>query len=141
MRRTYQIKSEVLLTDLQFTFSDAGSLVGFQVVEDIQLNPKTVAGILENALTLDLLMEYCKRRNLKLLEINNDLSFATFWDKYGYKEGGSKKKAEAQWNKLPEHKRAAAMAFISKYNALIAKQQVAKMYATTYLNQERWDNG
>ena len=141
MRRTYQIRSEVLCTDIQFTFSQVGSLVGFQVVEDIQLEAKRVAGMLENALTLDLLMEYCKRQGLKLVEVNNDLSFATFWDKYGYKEGGSKKKTEAQWNRMPEHKRAAAMAYITKYNAFLQKQQIAKQYASTYLNPERWDNG
>jgi hypothetical protein len=141
MRRTYQIRSEKLCTDLQFTFSQEGSLVGFQVVEDIKLEARTVAGMLENALTLDLLMEYCRKHTLKLVEVNNDLSFATFWDKYGYKEGGSKKKAEAQWNRMPEHKRASAMAYIIKYNAFLQKHQVAKAYATTYLSQERWDNG
>lgn len=141
MKKTYQVESKLLGTQLRFTFSNQGTLVGFEVVDDVAIEPKTVAGILENALTFDYLSAYAKSRSMALMEVPKDVSFKVFWDAYNYKEAGDKKDAEKKWNLLDDTEKVNALLYIKKYNAHQLNSGVARLYAKTYINQKRWSNG
>lgn len=141
MKKTYQVESKLLATQLQFTYSNQGTLVGFRVVDDVLIAPKTVAGILENALTLDLLKTYAQGKNMPVVEVPTDISFKVFWEAYNYKEAGDKKDAQKKWDLLDETEKVNALLYIKKYNAHQLNSGAARLYAKTYLNQKRWNNG
>jgi hypothetical protein len=112
---------------------------GFLSLAEI-MNPITVTPLLNLPSTEEAFLHICKKHKLKYTIMPTDLSFNNFWNTYAYKEGGSKMKAEASWNKLSDQDKLAALNFIKQYNTILIKQNVAKAHATTYLNQRRWDN-
>lgn len=140
MRKTYQLNSESLGADLQFTYTEEGVLVGFVVVQDVALKADLIITILEYSIHLDNLKGYCKRQGRTLIEVNEALTFEAFWKRYNYKDGGSKKKTEETWNKMSRAKQTAAYNHIAKYEAFLVRTKVAKQYAKTYLNDEGWNN-
>jgi hypothetical protein len=75
---------------------------------------------------------------IKLLP--KDLSFACFWDAYGYKVG-NKGRAERIWKCLPDTERVLALGAIPKYKYHLAtKTNMEMLYAETYLTQKRFLN-
>jgi hypothetical protein len=141
MRVKCIINSDRLHTQIRFEYNESGWLVGFQIVEDIALNKDLITGIIGSALTMQRLMESCAANGIKVYQEPADLSFDAFWKAYNYKQGGSKKKAEMIWLKMTDAQKAAAIAYIPSYNRHLAANNIPKAYATTYLNQERWNNG
>lgn len=73
-----------------------------------------------------------------LTEIKQEVTFADAWKRY-HDENGSKKKAEAKWNKMPKAEQLKAFEYIPKYLAK-KPEAVPKLYFATYLNEERWNN-
>lgn len=137
---TLQLHSEKYNCDMQFKFDTQGQIVGFEIMAENPMNGTELSTFL--ALLPQShgeLLKYCKKKNLTLIELKPDLSFEIFWNKYNYKDGGSKKKAEAVWDKLSEKDKATAISWIPRYENILIRQGVAKMYATTYLNQKRWE--
>jgi hypothetical protein len=65
------------------------------------------------------------------------ITFAMFYDQYGYRVG--KVKAEAAWNKLNATEQRLAVDYISRYRfQLHAHTGQAMLHPATYLNQKRW---
>jgi len=62
--------------------------------------------------------------------------FEEFWDTYGHKTG-SRKKAEAKWNRLSRSTRERIMAHLPAFIAAHPDKHY-RPYPTTYLTQERW---
>jgi len=78
---------------------------------------------------------------LKVTEVEQDLSFGTFWDQYGHKVG-NRNRAIKLWENMPPAEKALALAYIKKYNQfLLQSNGVQKLYPETYLNQKRYENG
>ena len=73
-----------------------------------------------------------------ITEINRTVTFDDAWKMY-HDEFGSKKKALAKWNKMPEAETLKAFDYIKKYQTK-KPDGVAKMYFLTYLNAELWNN-
>lgn len=77
---------------------------------------------------------------LKVTATPPDLSFAAFWDSYGYKVG-KKDKVEQLWKSLSEADKIACLKAVPKYNRWIAaKTNMEKAYPQTFLTQRRWEN-
>lgn len=73
-------------------------------------------------------------------EYKEGLTFDYFWDCYNYK-AGNKKRSERCWNKLNNINRNRAVFYLGRYEQeLKSKPHQQKMYADTYLTQQRWNN-
>ena len=77
--------------------------------------------------------------NIDVREIEEDLSFDAFYDKYAHKVS-KRSVSEKIWNKMPDIERAKAIKFIDIYDTNIRKTGVNKRYPETYLNSEIWNN-
>jgi len=72
-------------------------------------------------------------------EIDQNITFDKFWNRYDDKLNSSKKKTQVKWNKMPAAEQAKAFRYIGKYFASIPSG-TRKKYAETYLNAELWNN-
>lgn len=89
---------------------------------------------------IDILKEWGKKPNISVRESEPDLSFENFWEVYAYKKG-NKKRAITLWKTLSKANKAAALAYLPKYESHLAVNKgQSKLYAETYLNQQRWNN-
>lgn len=138
MKKTYQLHSQLHNCDIQFTYTQQGSLCGFCMMDEQERTADQLAALLSPALRLEQLQTTCKKRKITLIEILPDLSFASFWKAYNY-SAGSKKKAEAIWTKMPEDKRTKAMLYLANYDRHLRDKGTAKAYATSYLNGEYYE--
>lgn len=134
--KKYKIESK-RLPGIQFIFEYDlnGVLISFTV--NGELSSADVQGF-EMAVNLseaDFLL-LCQKRGVKPIVIPADLNFDTFWNAYDYKERSSKKKCQLIWAKMPDFKRAKAIAYIGRYNSILSTGNTAKKYAETYLNSE-----
>ncbi len=75
----------------------------------------------------------------KFTEIDNEITFEQFWNRYDEKIRSSKKKAAKVWERLSKTDRLKAYRFITKYEQTLYPG-TAKKYAETYLNAELWNN-
>lgn len=85
------------------------------------------------------LESYKSLASCKVSEVATDTSFAAFWSEYANKMG-NKKMAEKLWNGLEESERLKALKYIPVLTQFSAQRGIEKPYATTYLNQQRWNN-
>jgi hypothetical protein len=76
---------------------------------------------------------------LTLVQVELEVTFDMFWNKYNEKLRSSKKKSQTTWNRLPKAERMKAYNYIIKYEQSIPGG-VSKKYAETYLNSEIWNN-
>ncbi len=70
--------------------------------------------------------------------VENDLSFAHFWEKYNYKV--SRKKAEKLWEKLTRAERIKVFLHLPKYEAYLTGKSIEKAYPDTYLRNKRFED-
>jgi hypothetical protein len=73
----------------------------------------------------------------KVTEINREVTFDMFWDKYDYKISG-KEEAKRAWKKLSKLDQLLAFDYIKQYEGQLKLNPVSKLYASTYLNAKRW---
>lgn len=137
---------KISLTSVAFTgevvlnFNDFGLLTGFdtqgaelteaQQIYFLKRLPKELSAI-ERLLA--------GSNTAKLTEINTEVSFDMFWNRYNEKVRSSKKKAYARWVKMPQAEQIKAYNYINKYNRSLGTG-IARKYAETYLNAELWNN-
>jgi LAS superfamily LD-carboxypeptidase LdcB len=149
MNKKYMLTSKKL-GDIQvvFTFGATGLLIGVELNDepspeatDDEEAKRIIKHFWTNApVNSDDLLHRAKVHGIKITEIPTDLSFEAFWNKYNYKDGGSKKKTKEKYDKLSATDKAAAITYINIYNSSLARQMVAKAHALTYLNGARWEN-
>lgn len=80
-----------------------------------------------------------KNPNIKVKAVEEDLSFAAFYDRYGHKVS-KRSIAEKAWERLDDVNKAKAIAYIAVYETHLAKTKVNKKYPETYLNSDMWNN-
>jgi hypothetical protein len=76
---------------------------------------------------------------VRIENIENDLSFARFWEEYGYKIG-PKSKIEKQFNAIAEAEKIKIFKAIPRYHRYLTVSGVNQAMASTWLAQERWNN-
>ena len=75
----------------------------------------------------------------KVVEILESVDFDAFWNRYDDKARSSKLKTERVWNRMSRREQVKAYNFVPKYFRSIPGG-VMKKYATTYLNDQLWNN-
>lgn len=74
-----------------------------------------------------------------ITEMVENITFEMFWNKYNDKARSSKVKTERVWNRMSRSEQVKAYNFIGKYVQSIPPT-VCRKYATTYLNDQLWNN-
>lgn len=136
----YEFNSVKFNCAFQVKYSHKGNMVGFEVLNDDGLPIENLVHVLDKCLSEAAFLEFTKSRKIPVTKIMEDISFENFWNTYNYKEGGSKKKAEAIFLKLSDKDKSAAINYIAKYKRIKAKEGTPMAYATTYLNGQLWNN-
>lgn len=80
-----------------------------------------------------------KSPSLVITEVEQEVTFEMFWNKYDEKIRSSKKRAERAWNRMSKTNQVKAYRFIQRYKLSLHPGTNAK-YAETYLNAEQWNN-
>lgn len=73
------------------------------------------------------------------VEILDSVTFDAFWNKYDDKARSSKVKTKRVWDKMSRAEQVKAYNYIERYVRNIPPT-VCKKYATTYLNDQLWNN-
>ena len=84
-------------------------------------------------------LQRTKGRTGILTEEAETVTFEMFWDRYDDKARSSKVRTRRVWDRMPEGERVKAYRYINRYKCSIP-QGVCMKYATTYLNDQLWNN-
>ncbi len=76
---------------------------------------------------------------LDVSEVRETIDFAAFWNLYNDKARSSRVKTERVWNRMSRAEQVKAYNYVPKYFQSIPGG-VMKKYATTYLNDQLWNN-
>lgn len=76
---------------------------------------------------------------LDVSEVRETIDFAAFWNLYNDKARSSRVKTERVWNRMSRAEQVKAYNYVPKYFNSIPGG-VMKKYATTYLNDQLWNN-
>jgi hypothetical protein len=135
--KIFQLTSSSFTGYIEFIFNDNTLLEGYGIHAD--LSEKQQVYILKNMPREIIELDKLKSGTVTITEINQEVTFEMFWNRYDEKIRSSKKKALSGWNKMSKANQVRAFRFISKYESNILPD-TAKKYAETYLNAELWDN-
>lgn len=142
---TYNIKSKQDGFVWQYQYDLNGNLTAFKILEgslsDTQIRWLFASGkFAHNEGVMKTVWMKKLKNNFEISVGEPDLSFTSFWDKYKYKIG-KRKMAENSWNKMSKAKKIKAMLGIRDYdNYLHRNPGIGKAHATTFLNQEYYEN-
>lgn len=103
-----------------------------------------IGSFIRHVATEPMLHEYqadtSKTFNFKIQEVPLDLSFNSFWDKYGHKVGNMGR-AKKLWKLLNLEDKTKAMCNITSYNYYLQMNpNIEKIYPERYLSQRRFEN-
>lgn len=130
--------SRLFRGSLVFKYNEQGRLTQFIV--DAELNAKqqaTLAGALP--WTVEQAKQFMADYNTAIFLVQErEITFEMFWNRYNDKSRSSLKKTRAKWDKMTKTEQAKAFLYIPTY--LRNKGTAEKKYATTYLNDELWNN-
>jgi len=123
--------------DIVFTYDDG------EVLQGVVFNGDYPEQQRRNVLrTLPMRPEVLQRINWCdgiLTEEEERVTFEMFWNRYNDKARSSRVKTQRVWDKMPEGERVKAYRYINRYKSSIP-QGVCMKYATTYLNDQMWNN-
>ena len=123
--------------DIVFTYDDG------EVLQGVSFNGNYPEEQRRNVLrTLPMRPEVLQRINWRdgiLTEEAEKVTFEMFWDRYNDKARSSRVKTQRVWDRMPEGERVKAYRYINRYKSSIP-QGVCMKYATTYLNDQLWNN-
>jgi hypothetical protein len=127
-------------SDITFYFVFDKNDVIIEYKSNFVSNSKTVGFLKEHfPFETKAISYYQKSKFFNVELVEQDLSFKAFWDAYDNKVG-NKKRAEKLWNALKPTDKAKAIAYIKRYDNILIRSNVTKLYPETYLNQKRFDN-
>ena len=137
--RTFLLTSPVWTGEIRIEYNDLGMMIKCDLAE-AQLSQQQHLWFLRRMpVELETLQELIRNSTARMVEVNQEITFESFWNRYNDKVRSSRKKAERIWGRLSKADQAKAYAFISTYEAS-RTAGVAKKYAETYLNAELWNN-
>ncbi len=135
--KTIHLTSVTFTGYIEFNFNDNDLLEKMEIHAD--LSEKQQIYLLKNMPREIIELDKLKSSTVTIAEINQDVTFDMFWNRYDEKIRSSKKKALSKWNKMILSDRIRAFRFITKYESNILPG-TAKKYAETYLTAELWNN-
>jgi hypothetical protein len=135
--KEYLFFSNRFSREIKVVFNAQDALIYFEI-----LNADDIVVSKSNSVSISPLREQFLKDmaelKIKVTELDRKISFDMFWDKYNYKDSG-RKKAEEAWNKLNKEDQIKAFDYSSVLDRKLKMGAIAKPYATTYLNQKRWE--
>jgi hypothetical protein len=135
--KVFHLTSVTFTGHIAFQFNDNDLLEKYEINAD--LSEKQQIYLLKHMPREILELDNLKSSTVTITEINQDVTFEEFWNRYDEKIRSSKKKSISKWNRMSQGERLRAYRFITKYESSIP-QGIAKKYAETYLNAELWAN-
>lgn len=139
MMKTYAITSQRFEGQILFKYGINGNLIGFEI--EAELSDVQLTWLYQRLpLTYPELVQFSKAPNsqMKLVEVPQDLSFETFWQRYNYKVG--KAEAEKAWGKLAEVDKSLALQRIAAYDGFLMRKGTAKVWPERYIKKRYFDN-
>lgn len=135
--KVFHMTSVTFTGYIEFVFNDNDLLEKYQISAEISERQQIY--LLKNMPRELPELDNLKSSTVTITEINQEVTFDMFWNRYDEKIRSSKKKAIARWGKMSHGEQLRAFRFISKYESNILPG-TAKKYAETYLNAELWNN-
>ena len=135
--KIFQLTSQSFTGYIEFMFDDNTLLNSYAI--HAELSESQQVYLLKNMPREIIELGKLKSSTVTITEIDQEVTFEMFWNRYDEKIRSSKKKALSGWNKMSKANQVRAFRFISKYESNILPG-TAKKYAETYLNAELWAN-
>lgn len=144
---TYTVKGRKTPVLWQFKYHLNGDLYSFTILEG-ELSGKQMGWLFskrnfpasENLMNIMWLKDKDILQKLEINKTELDLSFDGFWNAYAHKIG-KKPMAENTWKKMSKANKIKAFMTIKDYNRYLSRKPgIEKAHATTYLNQEFYNN-
>lgn len=137
--RKFLVKTDSSPDGVIYTYNDRTELfVGLEIKEENMPAENRQKIIGHIPLTLTDLLSWVKSFRNEFIELEGNISFETFWDKYNDKVRSSRKRSQKLWEKLNKENQAKAYYYIDTYNR--HRGNAEKKYCETYLNAELWNN-
>lgn len=137
--KKYVVTSTGFIGELIFKYDLNSDLIGFEIQATLSDDQRKWyfrnLPFREQQLTIDWPKQ---SKTIKVVEVPEDLSFDTFWKKYGFKI--DKMDAEKVWQKMSDEERTMAMIGIQKYFKFLETSGTAKAYAVRYLRKKYYLN-
>lgn len=121
-----------------FEYNEAGLLEAMRMDADMTDKQRAFLGGLLPWTINDIEALRASAKTASFILQDRELTFAMFWNRYNDKSRSSRKKTEVVWNKLSTADQVKAYLYIPTY--LKNKGSAEKKHATTYLNDELWNN-
>ena len=136
----YALTSTVWTGEILITYNKESLLINLDI-SNANLSVQQHVWFLKNMPRELLELEnFVKTSNtVTLVQVELEVSFEMFWNKYNEKLRSSKKKSQVTWNRLPKAEQMKAYNYIRRYEQNIPGG-VLKKYAETYLHSEIWNN-
>ena len=138
--KRFSLTSVTFEGEVIFSFNDDNLLMSFDQTGASLSEPQQVF-LLKN-LPRDLvdIEKFLKKSpTARFVELNDAVTFDTFWNRYDEKVRSSKKKALKVWNRMTRAEQIKAVSYIPRYLQHLPPG-TEKKYAETYLNAELWNN-
>lgn len=136
MIKQYQFYSTSLQTKVIVSYYD-GKLKSFELevlAENVEFEKDKLVKFLMYEETF---LQESKSRKIAIIQLNREVTFDMFWDRYKYKTSG-KDEAQRAWKKLSKDNQLAAYDYIPVYESILKQNPVAKQHGSSYLNAKRW---
>lgn len=134
--RVFEIRSDKYSGKIVVKFGDGDRFGGIDFTE-AGLTVEQAAWFLHNLpARTDAMGRFA---GMDVVEVLESIDFAAFWDRYNDKARSSRVKTERVWNRMSRAEQVKAYNFVPKYFRSIPGG-VMKKYATTYLNDQLWNN-
>jgi hypothetical protein len=135
--RIYHVTSIAWTGYIEFIFNDNNLLDKMETHADLSEGQQVF--FLKNLPREILELEKLKTDNVTITEVNEEVTFDMFWNRYDDKINSSRKRTLQKWNKMTPADRSRAFRYIPRYFSHVP-QGTRKKFAETYLNAELWNN-
>ena len=122
--------------EILFTYNEDGHLIKYEV--KASLDKKQFNWLSDKfPLNLNQLAHLKTNKDIRITEVEPDLSFKRFWDEYGYKRG-KLTQTENAWKRLTPEQKTRILKHIPIYKRGCQVDEIQMAYPSTYLNQGYW---
>ncbi len=139
MKTSYTVKLEN--NDVWvFKYNLKGLLVGYEVL-DGELSDKQFEWLFPQGklpIKESIIDEWRKKKNLKIVLDEPDISFENLWKQYGYTK--SKQDSEKAYSKLNKGEKIKCFLALKDYEKDLAKSGTAKAHLSTWINKKRFND-
>lgn len=137
--KKYELESPLFEGSVCFGFDEESLQLVYVDMSRAALNEEQWKVIWENLPSTPTMLNKVKGRTGVITEIEENITFEMFWKRYDDRSRSSKVKTERVWKKMSIEEQNKAYKYIGKYEQSIP-YGVCKKYATTYLNDQLWNN-